>query len=179
MGAEIESPPVLKTAGERRESIVANSPGSIEISENPGAIGAQPFYELESMSEVNQWCGLIIQISKMHGVSPALTAAIMHTETTHGYYDAVWPWRKTILPMNIHYTYWRDLGVTPALLGCPYYNVEFGVILLARISARVQDPTPRKVATLYNNLAADRVSEYGARVAQLMQEKPWTPWCRP
>ena len=97
----------------------------------------------------------------------------MYMETTHGWYDKFYPYRKTILPMNLHYKYWRDLGVTKDKLRCPFYNIEFGIILLSRISNRLEDPTPRKVATIYNFLGAEKVSEYGARVAKIMKEKPW------
>ncbi|WP_166267240.1 hypothetical protein [Marinobacter caseinilyticus] len=86
----------------------------------------------------------------------------MYMETTHGWYDKFYPYRKTILPMNLHYKYWRELGVTKENLECPFYNIEFGIILLARITARVKDPTSRKVATIYHFLGTEKVNEYGA-----------------
>jgi hypothetical protein len=94
-------------------------------------------------------------------------------ETTHGWYDAVNPFRRTILPMNINYSYWRKLGVTPEKLNVARYNIEFGVILLSRIRDRIKEPTIAKIATLSNSLAAEKVSDYGARVASLYWEKPW------
>lgn len=63
--------------------------------------------------------------------------AIMYMETTHGWHDAVYPMKKTILPMNLHYQYWRDLGITKENLDCPFYNIEFVVILLSRIQQRI------------------------------------------
>ena len=30
-----------------------------------------------------------------------------------------------------------------------------------------------EIATVYNNLGARKVSDYGARVERLMKEKPW------
>lgn len=97
----------------------------------------------------------------------------MYMETTHGWYDRLYPARKTILPMNIHYRYWRQLGVTKESLACPYYNIEYGVILLSRIKARLEQPTVRKIATLYNFIGAEEVNDYGARVAALCREQPW------
>jgi soluble lytic murein transglycosylase-like protein len=66
--------------------------------------------------------------------------------------------------MNIHYSYWKKLGVTPEQLAVPAYNIEYGVIILSRIRDRVQNPTIAKIATLYNNLASDKVSDYGKSV---------------
>jgi len=88
-------------------------------------------------------------------------------ETTHGWYDAVYPMRKTILPMNLYYQYWRDLGITKENLGCSFYNIEFGVILLSRIQQRIENLTIAKIASIYNFLGAEKVNDYGARVAKL------------
>ena len=166
--------PVLRKAKDRKESIINNTPAIFPIEPNPKAVGKKPIHELESQSDVDKWCGLIIQISREYEIDSELIKAIMYMETTHGWYDAVNLFRRTILPMNIHYAYWRKLGVTPAKLNVAHYNIEFGVILLSRIRDRIEDPTIAKIATLYNSLAAEKVSDYGARVASLYWEKPWT-----
>lgn len=165
--------PVLRKAEERKESIINNTPALFPIETNPKAVGIKPFYELESQSDVGKWCAQIALISRRHKIDLELVKAIMYMETTHGWYDCVNPFRRTILPMNIHYAYWRKLGVTPEQLNVPRYNIEFGVIILSRIRDRIEDPTISKIATLYNSLAAEKVSDYGARVASLYWEKPW------
>lgn len=158
---------------ERKKSIVDNTPAIFEINDNPTAVGSRPFYELESMSQVNKWRGLIMQIAKRYSVDYTLLIAIMYMETTHGWYDKFYPARKTVLPMNLHYHYWRKLGVTKENLNCPYYNIEFGAILLSRIKARIKNPTIAKIATLYNYLGAEKVTNYGARVARIYLTQPW------
>lgn len=165
--------PILYTAEERKQSIIDNTPALFPIEDNPKAIGTKPFYELGNQSEVGKWCAHITQISRRHRIDPELVKAIMYMETTHGWYDAIHPWRRTILPMNIHYAYWRNLGVTPEVLKVPQYNIEFGVILLSRIRDRLENPTRAKIGTLYNSLAAVKVSDYGARIVSLYWEKPW------
>ncbi len=75
--------------------------------------------------------------------------------------------------MNIHYGYWKKLGVTKELLECPFYNIEFGVILLSRIRDRIEKPTVRKIASIYNLLGARKVTDYGARVGRLYYLQPW------
>jgi hypothetical protein len=81
--------------------------------------------------------------------------------------------RRSILPMNIHYRYWREIGITKELMNCPYYNVEFGVILLSRIQARIKNPAVAKIASSYNIVGAENVSDDGARVERLYFDQPW------
>ncbi len=165
--------PVLKQSESRKESIIKNTPAIFNIEENPTANRSAPLYELEIVSEVSKWCGSITQLAIKHGISADLAKAVIFMETTHGWYDKFYPFKKTILPMNLDYRYWRELGVSKELLNCPFYNIEFGIILLSRIKARIKDPTVRKIATIYNFLGAEKVSDYGARVDRLMREKPW------
>ena len=160
-------------ANDRKKSIIEDSPAIFEIVDNPSAISVAPFYEIQRASEVGKWCGIIIGLSQKYDLDSRLVEAVMYMETTHGWYDMFYPMRKTILPMNLHYKYWRELGVTKENLDCPFYNVEFGVILLARIQARVEQPTVAKIATIYNFLGAEKVSDYGARVASLYITRPW------
>jgi hypothetical protein len=173
--------PVVNDSQERKKSIVENTPAIFYIVDNPSAINTAPLIEMESQSEVSKWCGLIIQISKKHGVDSRLAMAIMYMETTHGWYDklypdfleAIYPARKSILPMNIHYRYWKKMGVTKENLDCPFYNIEFGIILLARIQGRIENPTIKKIASIYDFLGAEKVTDYGARVAKLYLTRPW------
>lgn len=164
----------LKSSDERRDSIINNTPSVFPIADNPKASGAKPIYELGSESQVAKYCGTIQQVARKHGVAPSVAMAIMYMETTHGWYDAVNPLRKTILPMNIHYSYWKKLGVTPEKLNVPAYNIEYGIILIRRIQDRVENPSISKIATLYNFIGAEKVSSYGARVATIHHHKPWT-----
>ena len=52
-------------------------------------------------------------------------------------------------------------------------NVRVGAALLKRIVDRLPTPTVERVATLYNSLAKEKVSDYGARVANVYKAKPW------
>jgi hypothetical protein len=173
--------PIVNGEMDRKKSIIENTPAIFEIHDNPYAVGTEPLVELDSQSEVSRWCGLIIQSAQKHGVDARLAMAIMYMETTHGWYDKFYPdflekrfpMRRSILPMNIHYRYWRTLGITKELVNCPYYNIDFGVILLSRIQARIKNPTIAKIASIYNFLGAEKVNNYGARVAIIYFEQPW------
>jgi len=178
---EIATIPVINTESERKKSIIENTPAIFEIMNNPHAISTEPLIELDSQSEVVKWYGLIIQIANKHKIDSQLAMAIMYMETTHGWYDKLYPdflekrfpMRKSILPMNIYYSYWRDLGVTKELLNCPFYNIDFGMILLSRIKARIKKPSIEKIATIYNFLGAEKVNDYGSRVNKIYYQQPW------
>lgn len=169
----MENRPVVNDSDARKKSIIENTPAKFEIEENPNAVGKEPIYEMEVASQVNRWCALIIQIALKHKIDSTLVMAVMYMETTHGWYDEFYPFRKTMLPMNIHYRYWKEIGVTKELLKCPFYNIEFGAILLTRIRDRIESPTVRKIASIYNFLGARKVTEYGARVQTLCYKRPW------
>ena len=58
----------------------------------------------------------------------------MYLEASHGWYDEFAPWlRKTILPMNIHYDYWKELGFSESQLEDPKINIHVGTLLIKRI----------------------------------------------
>jgi hypothetical protein len=46
-------------------------------------------------------------------------------------------------------------------------------MLIRRIVERLEEPTVSKVASLYNSLAKDQVTDYGARVADVYRTKAW------
>ena len=79
--------------------------------------------------------------------------------------------------MNVHSYYWAKLleqkGYSREDLKDEKINVEVGVALLIELWNRVDNPTIAKVATLYNFLGAEKVNDYGARVAKVYRHKPW------
>ena len=85
---------ILNDMESRKKSIIENAPARFEIEDNPYAFGEEPFYEFEIASQVNTWRGLIIQISKRNKIDSNLVMAIMYMETTHGWYDIFYPFRK-------------------------------------------------------------------------------------
>ncbi len=105
-----------------------------------------------------------------------LVKAVMHMETTHGKYDRYADSlgiNKSILPMNIYAKNWKDLGFSRDDLRNPETNIQVGIALLKRIKKQVPDGDIKKIATLYNELGATKVSDYGARVESIYKEKPW------
>lgn len=174
--------PIINDSNGRRLSIIRNTPAIFEISENIRANGNIPFIEKQSSQEVTKWCEASYDIASKSNVDIDLVRAIIYMETTHGYYDHLYdslPFlngihkQKSIRPMNINFSYWKGLGITEESMSDPIKNIEIGVLLLSRIIKRVQNPTVAKVATLYNFIGAETVNDYGARVTQIYQQKPW------
>ncbi len=82
---------------------------------------------------------------------------------------------ETILPGNIDRNKWGSLiGETGTeWANDPNLNIHAAAELLKRIGNRAGDPNIAKIATLYNSLPKEKVSDYGARVARIYGEKPW------
>lgn len=141
---------------------------------------------------------IIEEEAKRQGVDPKLVKAIMYMETSHGRYGYraedldrameeypelgqipdVGPLLNSlradsILPMNIRASIWGTLGFSKDQLKDPRLNIRAGIMLLKRIIERIDNPTVAKVATLYNNLSRERVSDYGARVAEIYNQELW------
>jgi hypothetical protein len=100
----------------------------------------------------------------------------MYMETTHGWYDGAFDKlgiNKTILPMNVHVEYWKDLGVDREKLHDPEQNIIAGVTIIKRLQDHMPNASIQEITTLYQNLAAEKVSDYGARVGKISEQRSW------
>src|SRR3546814_2106490 len=80
---------------------------------------------------------------------------------------------RSLLPMNIQPKLWAPLAGEGADLYDPLQNIEAGVRLLKRITERLKNPTVAKVATLYNSLPKEQVTDLGARTAVDYGTRAW------
>ncbi len=166
--------PILNTSGERRASILNGTPGIIHVRENPVSKGYPfPLYFRASKEEVSKHEKLYEYYANKYNINPDFVKAIAYMESTHGWYDEytgiiVPP--KTIRPMNIYAEWW---GIPEETLKVPEKNIDIGAYLLSEIWSRVEHPTPEKVATLFNSLSQDSVTDYGKTVAYYMDNKSW------
>jgi hypothetical protein len=150
---------------------------------NPSANGGKPWYEWSypaSFLKDPVTSEFIESVANSTGVDPTLLKAIVYMENSHGYYDYVtnalvgYGVNRTILPANINVQYWGSLFGTRIELMNPALNIRAGADMLLRIQANVSPGTSiAQTATLYNNINATMVSDYGARVQQLYLSKPW------
>lgn len=187
------SAPMLLRESDRRNSIIEDTPGRIAVVEEPKAVHVAPRHAFHSLGRVPvvTHIAIIDREAVRYGVNPDLVRAIMYAENAQGALyghpaefiggagkEALpgfmqWFAAKSILPMNIRYDTWGRLGFARADFHNPELNIRAGVLLIRRILDRLEKPTVSKVATLYNSLAKDWVSDYGARVADVYRKKQW------
>jgi len=164
---------------ERKDAIIHDTHAIFEVHENPSAkANADPWYSRKKEEQVTEYSQLIEVEARRKGLDPDFVKAVVWMETTHGWYDEITGLvkePKTIRPMNIHVDYWKGLGYSRNDLQDPMINIEVGAFLLAEIWKRTKDPTPEKVATLYNDLGARKVSDYGKTVIVYYRSRPWLP----
>jgi hypothetical protein len=149
---------------------------SFSVADNSNANGAAPRYELDTFSQVNDLTKTIDKVAAAKGVDPRLVKAIMYMETTHGYYDAPLDWvgkNKSIRPMNINVEFWGSTFGTREDMADAEKNVTAGVEMIARIQSNMPGAPIEKIATLYNNINATKVTDYGARVKKIYDSQPW------
>jgi len=168
--------PVLDDGVERRRVIVSNLPALFLVEEEERSAVEPPFYELPGLSGVPGGDALIRKYAQNKGVDVDLVRAILHMETTHGWYDSLTgilipP--RTIQPMNVNISFWSRKDWDRSSLERMDSNIRAGVWIIKEIQRRTYRPTVVKVATLYNNLRAERTTVYGAQVERIYREKPW------
>ena len=160
-----------------RKQCVMNGGGcNFEVASNPSADGSIPWNEYPVFSKVKQYSDYIESAAVEFNVDPQLIRAIMYIETTHGAYDylvAPFDLNKSILPMNINTKYWGDFWGTRTQLKDPEFNIKAGAKMLAAIQANMPGAGIEKIATVYNNLNAVRVNDYGASVKRIYNTQPW------
>ena len=175
---------------DRRRSILENMPASFPVSADPSADGSAPLHAIHSLGveAVREYDRIIRDESENAGVDPDLVRAIMYVEMSQGHYlgfgalrdkfrESNWEalealGSRTVLPMNVSDA-WASLAGDNTDLLDVRQNIRAGAVLLKRIVDRLPTPSVERVATLYNSLAKERVSDYGARVATVYKAKPW------
>lgn len=172
------SAPIINMERERVDSIIKNEPAIFEIAENVNAKSGKPLIELDFFDEVDANEGIIDAAATEMDLNPSLLKAVVYMESTHGYYDRLHPQNRTFRPMNISYETWggiaQELGYTKdQIINDPVANIRTGAVILKRISARVPNPTIRKVASIYNFTGAESVTDYGARVDAISKQVLW------
>lgn len=154
-------------------AILGKGQADFQLKPDTEPITDAPWYKIKSFSEVNKYLSIIDEEAAAAKIDPDFVKAVVYLETTQGWYDRFHPENKSIRPMNIQSEYWKDLGYSRTELETPRLNIRAGVDLIKRIQSNYPDGSHSEVATLYNDLAAKKVNDYGARVQILVREKPW------
>jgi len=172
--------PIYNMEQDRINAIVWGIDAVFEVADNPDAEASDPLQARlvagYAKATVSAHSATIERLAKDHDVDPDLVKAIMYREQAAGPLQPaadVVRIGDTISPMGVNPDIWGEL----ARKGSDFYdaatNIEVAVTLIRRIEDRLADPTPEKIATLYNGLAKETVSDYGARVGRYYRDKPW------
>lgn len=165
-----------ETAKKRKAAILRNKPLVIRIKEDSSvkARPNPPWYR-EKKEMVTKVDHNVRRAAYNYGVDPDLVRAIIWMETTRGWYDEYWPKNKikSIRPMNVYASYWWGLGYSWEDLIIYDLNVTAGTKLLGLLWKRTENPTVEKVASVYNDLSVERVTEYGKSVDYYYRTRPW------
>lgn len=171
--------PIVNMEADRVQVLLDDAPARFEIKDNPNA---NPEYGLWRANHalgalaVRRHEAIIEREAADQGVDANLIKAIMYIEYAQGYHDALHTALgvdKSLRPMNIRSDPWAGLDDPPADLTDPATNIRTSVTLIRRITERIGDPTPSKVASIWNSTGRENVSDFGARVERAMGEVLW------
>ena len=176
---EPSGPPVINKASDRIQAILNNTPALFEIRDNPGANKnyADSYADHDAGATAVATHGATIEIeAARQGVDADLVKAIMYVENAQGRsygFAETFGLASTILPMNINKYLWSGLGAEPEQFYDPQINVRMVVTLLSCIRDRIGDPTPGKIAAIWNFAGHEMVSDFGARVQDVYDRRLW------
>ncbi len=135
------------------------------------------FIQRNNKSLVRRLENIVEEEANRAGLDTNLAKSIMHIETTRGWYDELFneaDMNSSILPMNVRPDLWDGLGYSrKELRDNKRKNIAAGVRIIKGIQDRVPDKDIAKIGTLYQSLGAMAVSQYGEKVKEFYDDKPW------
>lgn len=172
---------VLNDEAERIQAIIEDAPARFEIIENPDAdpdYGAFRSLHRFGWNAVRRYRAIIEREAAAQDVDDNLVKAIMYVENAQSLDSQVdeglgLGLSESLLPMNIRPDPWAAIEDPPADLSDPATNIRIAVTLIRRIAERVDDPTPAKVASIWNFTGRELVNDFGARVQDAYERRLW------
>lgn len=166
---------------QRIKAIKNNEDIKIKIKENPNAEHFHPYYEkeLEGINSVLEYEYKIQKASKKYKVDADQIRAIMYAENALGHQFGFNKWAdkqgisSSKMPMNVRPDRWAKWPEKTYNLNNPNDNIEVGARLIGRLTEIIENSTPEKIGSMWNNTRANEVSNFGARVGRAHEEKPW------
>jgi len=174
---------IIFTMEESRQwAILKDRRVRFNIEDNPAKKGDAPKYRDHEIGVdvVKEHDAIIEREAKLKGVDPDLVRAIMYMENADGNPLNLnrlvedFGMASSILPMNIKPGLWAGLdGVKKEEFKNPEANIRAGVTLIKRIQDRLDDPTPAKIGSIWVFAGAEKVSDKGARIQRIFDQKAW------
>jgi len=173
--------PTINDEEKRIDNILNDKDARFEIKDNSKASDEAPWYESvdAGKSSVASYGKIIEAEARRQGVDPDLVKAIVFAENARGHYFGAaraaegFGLSKTILPMNIDPKIWGKLGIDEKSAFDLQTNVKAGISLIKRIAERIDNPTPAKIASIWNFTGRENTNDFGAYVDRIYREKKW------
>ncbi|WP_417519168.1 hypothetical protein [Minwuia sp.] len=174
--------PEINLEADRKNNILANDAAVFRFWHNPSAQSRAPWWEDQDFGAetVAKHAAKIEEFAEKHRVDPDLVKSIMFMENARGNFANInelvdyLGLSKSKAPMNIKPTPWDELmSDQNADFDDEATNIEAGVILIKRITDRLENPSPAAVASVWNFLGREKTNDIGAYVGRIYAEKPW------
>ncbi len=172
--------PIYNMEQDRINAIIWGVDAVFEVADNPKADDKDPLQAPlvagYARATVARHGATIERLASEHDVDPDLVKAIMYREQAAGPLQSAADLIRagdTVSPMGVNPEIWGGLVDEGADPYDATTNIAAAVTLIRHIADRLEDPTPEKIGTLYNGLAKEAVSDYGARVGRYYRDKPW------
>ena len=114
-----------------------------------------------------------------NNIDPDLVRAVMYNEGATGhkgilnYLGDLIGASGSQMPMNIQGKTWGDFDGKHYDTDIPQQNIELGTKVLKQMQNSLNEPTPDRVGTLWNETGANNINDVGARVKTAYDTKPW------
>lgn len=177
--ARSASRPIINMEADRIQAILDDTPALFEISLDPKADPGPKDDESvwSGLFAVLRYRDIIEREAALQGVDAELVKAIVYMENAHDTTGQrladLFRWSTSVLPMNIQPETWAGLSDEPIDFHDPEMNIRAGVTLIRRIVRRVDDPTPAKIASIWNFTGRELVSDFGARAQAVYENPKW------
>ncbi len=172
--------PIYNMEQDRINAINWGVDAVFEVADNPAADDTDPLQAPlvagYARATVARHSATIDRLADERDVDPDLVKAIMYREQAAGPLQPAADLIRvgdTVSPMGVNPQLWGELVDEGADPYDSETNIAAAMTLIRHIEDRLEDPAPEKIATLYNSLAKEAVSNYGARVGRYYREKPW------
>lgn len=116
----------------------------------------------------------------LYNIDANLTRSVMYVENATGHKFGFNKMAdnlglsKSKLPMNIKPELWSKWKNTVLNLEDYDDNIHAATLLLTKLSKSIENPTPEKIGTLWNNLNANTINNVGSRIGRAYREEPWS-----
>lgn len=173
---------ITNSPKDRIKSILNNTPAIFEITIDGKSTSDAPWYENKALAEkiVLKNTKIIEKISKEHKVDSDLIKSIMWAENARGSWGGLGYTAdklgisSTIMPMNINPEIWHKLvNAKKEDFHKVETNIEASAILLRRIKTRIIQPTPEKIAAIWQYIGQEKTNNYASYVGRIYKEKTW------